>query len=625
MPFIFKGNLSAYLCLDCKEHLAFVTVRLYRLRDNQKETMLAAAETKHTINLLDKKQIAAKKGHLIAEVKTDENGNFTFELNEKREKYQGEAFELDVYLTSVAGQSQESSTHAPVQFTITTLQPRWRQREKALMWYWTYCLPSRFWCRLRERFGVWVICGRVIDCESQFPIPAAKVTAFDRDWLQDDELGSVTTDSNGRFRIYYPTSAFQPGTLLDIEMYGGPDLYFHVETTLGAPLLIEPAARGRDPDRENVGPCFCVTLCTEEPQESTEPQPLPVFSHLGGYNYEDDINSLPAQSGLTKSSNRAFFSSVRLNGVLPKKLNNQPMEFRFETQEIDATGAPLAAWTPVVMARIAKTKIGVLERRNPAFPILSPNPIKTLDYIVGAPSAGEMAATVNADSHGDWIQVPQESSSALGPIGFFSPNGNMIRLITASLAAFPTINLETPGPLIASQSATSTGQALVQNRHYSIRMQVREVGTGIAGVVAGSCQNVAIENSRYRTLHHPAWMAELKSSALAVAMVDVEELILNGCSGINTTLTVNYTAAHPNLGSISIGMKGPGGPYSLALTPDGAASADNQFGTATLAAPLTVNDLAPCAYIVKLSVQVLLTTGDWVPDHLEDEIAFCKT
>jgi hypothetical protein len=40
--------------------------------------------------------------------------------------------------------------------------------------------------------------------------------------------------------------------------------------------------------------------------------------------------------------------------------------------------------------------------------------------------------------------------------------------------------------------------------------------------------------------------------------------------------------------------------------------------------PWTVGGLPPCAYIVTLSVQVLLTTGDAVPSNLYDQIAFCK-
>ncbi len=622
MPFEFKGNLSALLCDDCKEFLSFVTVRLYRLRDDQRETVLATVPTKHTVNLLGDEQIKAKAGHLIAEVETDADGNFLFVLDEKKHKYNGEAFELDVYVTHVPGQDPEAGpTHAPVQFTITTLQPQWRERDNAFVWYWEYCLPARFWCRLHELFKWWVICGIVLDCEEQTPVPGVKVTAFDRDWLQDDELGSALTDSNGRFLIYYPTSAFKPGTFIDIELFGGPDLYFHVQTTLGAPVLIEPPSRGRDADRENVGPCFCVTLCAEEPPEQIEP--LPVFTHLGGFNYEDDIDSLPGQSGLT-SSNRAFYHNVRLNGVLPKKLNGNPMDYRFETRELDAAGVPVGAWTPVTLAQIAKTKIGVLERANPDFPAISPNPIETVDYVIGAPAPDELAVSVINDAFGDWIQVPQQSASPLGPVGFFSPNNDMIRLITPSLAAFATVDLESPGPLAAGQSATATGQPLVQNRLFAIRMRVREKDSGVAGVVAGTCRNVAIENTRYRTLHHPAWMAQLRTNALAVAMVDVQELIVDGCSGVTDTLTVNYTAAHPNLGSIGIGMKGPGGPYTLTLTPNGGATGENQFGTATLTPPPNVADLDACAYIVELSVQVLLTTGDSVPDNLEDEIAFCK-
>jgi hypothetical protein len=38
-----------------------------------------------------------------------------------------------------------------------------------------------------------------------------------------------------------------------------------------------------------------------------------------------------------------------------------------------------------------------------------------------------------------------------------------------------------------------------------------------------------------------------------------------------------------------------------------------------------VASLTPCAYIVTLSVGVLLTTGDSVPLPIQDQIAFCKS
>lgn len=88
--------------------------------------------------------------------------------------------------------------------------------------------------------------------------------AFDADWLQDDEIGSAITDGTGRFRIDYLTEDFQKTPFspsINIELIGGPDLYFKVETPGGVLLLDGPRSRGRDPGRESAGHCFCVDLC----------------------------------------------------------------------------------------------------------------------------------------------------------------------------------------------------------------------------------------------------------------------------------------------------------------------------------------------------------------------------
>jgi len=154
------------------------------------------------------------------------------------------------------------------------------------------------------------------------------VRAFDVDWLQDDDLGSGITDGGGHFRIDYTTADFQKTIFspsINVELVGGPDLYFRVETLGGTPLLIEPRSRGRQPDRENAGPCFCVDLCLSE-QPPVDTDPLPVFTAVGGYQYLTDINSTPPGTGLTVADNRAFFSTMRLNGILSKKLNGNPME-----------------------------------------------------------------------------------------------------------------------------------------------------------------------------------------------------------------------------------------------------------------------------------------------------------
>ena len=198
----------------------------------------------------------------------------------------------------------------------------------------------------------------------------------------------------------------------------------------------------------------------------------------------------------------------------------------------------------------------------------------------------------------------------------------MARVDTCKFVTWPTVDLVDPPPaLVAGQSATATGQPLVDNRYFAIRMMVRQQGTSGAGTAAGLCRKVAIENSRYRTEHHPAWMKIIKPQALAVALLDIAQLQVHGCQKIGDDLDVLYSAAHPNLGGVSITMAGPGGPYSFAVAAGGGA---DQHGTAAPSGWLP-KDLDACAYIVTLSVSLKLTTGDSVPDPLIDQMAFAKS
>ncbi|HEV7645849.1 MAG TPA: hypothetical protein VGO50_18055 [Pyrinomonadaceae bacterium] len=619
MSYIFRGRLCSYICSECRNPLRFVKVRLYRLDGSDNVIDRAVANAKDTFAILDDKAIKAKQSLLIAEAETDAEGNYSFELSEKL-NYDGGAFEVDVYVDSV-GEEEKIKTEKPVQFSITVLKPQWRRIEDQLVWGWEYCLPYRWWCLILSYLGLWVICGRVLLCEDRRkPIPGVKVIAFDRDWLQDDMLGSAITNSAGQFHIYYTKPQFEPGTFWNVELTSGPDLYFRVETLTGAPLLVEPPSRGRDAGRENVGHCFCVTLCVKEGDVPDDPEPLPFFSHLGVYNYSTAVGSAPAGDGLTNSGDRAFFSTVRLNGILSKKFNGNPMEYRFEVRPLNSAGLPTGPWAKVGIGQVGKTYIGKLERANPAFPATDPNPIEALDYVVGAAGVGELSASVFSDAQGDWIQVPQETSSPLGPVGYFTPSGDMIRLDTTSIAAWPVIDLIAPTTLVAGNSVTSTGIALVKDKYFSIRMLVREQGTAAAGTQAGICQKVAIENTIYKTKNHPSWMPTFPV-ANGVGMVDIAQMILAGCSGITNDLDVLFTAAHPNLGGVSISMDGPGGPYSFTL-PAPASPGEDHFGTAVNG--FTVGDLQKCAYIVKLYVEILLTTGDWNHSGLYDQIPFCK-
>src|SRR5262249_41874821 len=280
MPYIFRGRLCGFICSECPEPLSEVTVRLYRSRDDQNVTALAVANPKETLRALTEEEVRAKARALLAEAITDADGNFTVTLDEKKQKYAGEAFEVDIYCGTVPHRKPTPKPLQPRQFSITTLQPMWRQTEARFIAGWEYCIPPRFWCYIRGLFGAWTICGRVTVCDTKTPVGGVRVRAFDVDWLQDDDLGAAITDGSGRFRIDYSTADFQEtifSPAINIELVGGPDLYFRVETLSNTPLLVEPPSRGRQPDRQNAGPCFCVELClAEQPPVTTDP--LPVFT-----------------------------------------------------------------------------------------------------------------------------------------------------------------------------------------------------------------------------------------------------------------------------------------------------------------------------------------------------------
>lgn len=92
---------------------------------------------------------------------------------------------------------------------------------------------------------------------------SVRVYAFDHDWLQDDPLVFEVTDASGHFRIDYSGVDYRKGTFINVELFGGPGVYFRVETLGGDALLAEPPNQGRASGRANIDPCFCVELCID--------------------------------------------------------------------------------------------------------------------------------------------------------------------------------------------------------------------------------------------------------------------------------------------------------------------------------------------------------------------------
>jgi hypothetical protein len=369
--------------------------------------------------------------------------------------------------------------------------------------------------------------------------------------------------------------------------------------------------------------CFCVC----------PPRTIGVFTKIGGLYYNTDVHSHAPGNGLTVADGRAFFDTLRLNGGLSVVDGAPLVEYRFETVATSADGSTLAdgkpilpsSWAPVAPAQIRETNIGSFIR-----PVLGPPFLEEIEVWVNKSGSGIFTITPSADG---WIEVPPMFPVAPMVSGSgwrFVPGSDLIALDTTTLKPYVESIDETG--VGAGESANAPLQTDV---HYGIRMRMRDQGESGDGTEAGTCSHIAINNTRYNNIsHHPYWPGGLygATNELAVASVGIAELASKPCSLLTEGLTVQFTAAHSNLGSVSAWLEGPGGPYAFDLNPATAEDpGENWYGTATPAivgsppAPAwTFEALPPCAYLLKLSVSVLLTTGDAVPDPIVDYIAFCK-
>lgn len=364
--------------------------------------------------------------------------------------------------------------------------------------------------------------------------------------------------------------------------------------------------------------CFCVC----------PPSSIAVFTKIGALYYETAVNSDAPGNGLTIADSRAFYDTLRLNGGLSVVDGAPRIEYRFEVVQTNPDGTTLANgnpindsdWVAVIPSQMRPTNLGSFVR--PHFP--PPPFLDVVEVWVGASGPGIYEITPSADG---WIPVPPFTPTSPefptpGTGWRFVPGSDLIEFDTTTLA--PSVVTVDETGVDAGSSAANPLQTDV---YYGIRMRIRNQGDTTDGTDAGTCQHVAINNTRYDNIsHHPYWPGGLfgANHELAVASIGIAELATAPCSVLTKTLTVEFTAAHSNLGAVTVSMQGPGGPYAFTLNPATAQDAgENWYGTADPSG-WTFAQLAPCAYLLSLSVDPLLTTGDSDPLPLVDYIAFCK-
>ena len=600
MSYIFKGKLCGYICRECPEPLAGLKIRLYRTRKDQNVTALAVANPNDTFNILNSNSLKEKESNFFAEAVIDEQGNYHFELGEKQ-KYNGEPFEVDIYCETVPHLKSSQKKPEPVQFTITVLQPQWKQIGENYVGVWEYCIPWRFWCAIRARFGAWVICGKVTVCKTQMPVAGLKVHAFDADWLQDDELGFGITDGDGKFRIDYSLSDFNKtpfSPLLNLELVGGPDIYFRIEDSGGNVILNEPRSRARQNDRENVGPCFCVSLCVDV--ESQPPFKNPWFTHVGDFHIITDINS---GSGLTNAAvlghggpNYAFFGGMKLRGFCPKTSPSGPalpMRYRFRY-------APLAmplALTPITGDKVLPVLVG---SRLIQWKLFDDNLVWTFQsiYVQGSGATpdptptpggsgpwGPVPAHVIVPDADGWINVDQNGLDD----GFY---GSLVRF--NSVVAIPGGNAPSNGagnPVLDPKNGTA------------IRIVFEAGPVGGAVTFSNELPNVLINN----------WQE--------VRLLNLQQFTSGGsCSDLNTDLNILYTTDHQQLASWNIGISSAAVIPPIAPPLPSGTAPRGGFGNRYI----DISSWPACSYLVALTTRRALTDGENDDSANTISVTFCK-
>jgi len=630
MSYRFNGRLCGRLCEECLEQLSDVTIRIYRNRKDQNTTALAVADPGLTLSLVNQDQLKAKTSSLIAETTTDVGGNFAFDLGDN-EKYNGEAFEIDVYCGTVPRRKLGRKKVEPRQFSITTLQPLWRQTgEGDFTVGWDYCLPSRFWCYIRGLFDAWVICGRLTTCTDGAPIPGAVVSAFDVDWIQDDTLGSGTTDSTGHFRIDYNSADFELtpfSPLINVEWVGGPDVYF--SATLGASnILQEPRSEGRAPGRQNIGPCFCVDLCSDK--VIGPPDHYPHWNKVWEFSIHPDAGQVGSKfsvEGYAGGGNSSFVfgdsnyrAGLLLRGNCPLTNIAAPthaLQYRFaigeytwSTKPDDPNTIPSvvpASLNPVT--QIAPTTIGYVYYTDglgvygPADVIITSADLDAQGWV--SPILGR---SLTVDLHNGLNgTVTISESNFLRTDELLVMNSSVI---TAAHAA------KLPGGLPKAEAGRAlTNLEKEPIRRYQLQFEARDAST-LATVYTDKLSSIILDNSP------------------VIVALDLEELRTNACNPVGGAAAIHvlYTVDHPHLNSFSMAISNNTGTiHGAPPMPSGSFLPIPNFffrggnggphnGSNTGGFPQNIAGDDPCAY----SVSLAWSTREYLTSGTSTQILYCK-
>jgi hypothetical protein len=595
---VIRGYLYGSLCSSPRIWDRIRDARIIATQSNQNVATVDSLarnldrQPRQVVEILDPEAVADLPSDAMRAT-TDAEGRFEFKLSEE---YKGDLLDLVAIVDRVPTPTLDQDVAKlprEIHISLGTVRPI----QFDTHWNLISVIPMPLWCHIRALADMWVIVGRVETSNGAQGIGNVTVRAFDRDIVQDDQLGTDTTSSTGLFRIDYPGSNFRQGTIFDVELIGGPDVYFEVEDSDGNLILDEPASRGRSVDRRDRSHCFCVHLRSEI--EAPPDEAIPgVWTGIGtAFTIPDtsSLNSFNAE-GYAGAAEYGLTSVIRGTGSAPRISNGNNVEYRFLVSDA-TTSNGVAPPAPASFSRIVGTGTDVnlfASIRLGQMVRLSPFRIVNVDsQLVDVDGDGWL--DVNAAIERTFLAHPTLTPADLGDFDWVDSDG-LMGIDTRNLTIEPNV----PGGITPGDPVPPSDRIAIEKK--ALRFEIREViDKSLSLFVTMPGSGVALNS------------AVMNNNPAHIGLAMADHLTGTSCDPLSGSPDVAYTVHHPHLRSVNIQVVSNDGSYNNPVSDGSIPIAGNTSalvnhannGTAALAA-----GLHKCSYITTLGVRRRLHTGD---------------
>lgn len=605
MIFRLLGQITGEICKDCSHLFSHAIVRIYR-----------RAEVKDFPQALKPEEVKNLDRFFLGTGTVDGKGNYEVSIDGDKQDYKGDEVLVVLEIPFVQPMKGPEDKHPTLFFALALAEPKWEytRDQRIAMARLDYCLPERITCGIIfPHFDIWAISGRVVNCDKpRIPVGGVRVTVMDADIIKDDNLGTAITDSSGKFQVYFRSIDFKQtflSPLINIETGGaaGPDLYFLITSADGSVnLLTETRADSKKPGRHfEKSRCLCITLCVDDAGEV--PTYAMVWKGVGNafvistesnrQNFDDD--GYAEVNPIASSKKYALTGPIILTGQKPNPLSSgNPIEYRFRVSHTvsqndlpalsEATFTKTIGVTPGLLTGVT---LGTLVRYTPSLRFVQVD-----------------LSSADIDSNG-WVDVRKavnrtmlahplfDPSDLTDPAQFWqwSDDDAMIGLDTRALTEEEAHNTF-PG-LLPGQPVPPAQRYPIEK--VAIRFEIRDQVTQAPLPGNGLTLNAMVVNN-----DNPVIRLAVKNSSGTTVICDKFK---------NEDVFVAYTAYHPHLEYVNIGVSSLNGSYSTSVN-DGSIPFNNNPRPGIDHANNNSYQLVPrpnvtCNYSVVLSYRLLRHSG----------------